>query len=200
MNTLKVRRHDSTCKLNMMTTPLRQLRATGFPYSIERLFDPVWYVETYPDAAGFREGPLCHYILHGEAEGLRPNPLFDPVWYVETYPDAAGFRDGPLCHYVRHGEAEGRRPNPLFDPVWYIETYPDVAGFRDGPLSHYLLHGEAEGRRPNPLFDPVWYVETYVATLILRRYSILLSFAVRTRWNMGPALRCWRRPSICFGQ
>ena len=161
MNALQVWSHDSTFKLNMMMSHLRQLRATGLRYPFERLFDPVWYVETYPDVAGFRDGPLSHYLLHGEAKGYRPNPLFDPVWYVETYPDVAGFRDGPLSHYLLHGEAEGRRPNPLFDPVWYVETHPDAAGFRDGPLSHYLLHGEAEGRRPNPLFDPVWYVETY---------------------------------------
>ena len=132
MNALEVWSHDSTFKLNMMMSHSRQLRATGLRYPFERLFDPVWYVETYPDVAGFRDGPLNHYLLHGEAKGYRPNPLFDPVWYVETYPDVAGFRDGPLNHYLLHGEAEGRPPTRCSIPSGMSRPTLMLPGFATG--------------------------------------------------------------------
>ena len=132
------RHHDSTFKLNMMKLPLRQLRATGFGYPIERLFDPVWYVETYPDAAGFRDGPLSHYLLHGEAEGRRPNPLFDPVWYVETYADRGARPGHALAHYLSNHDRGDFDPSPIFDTTFFRRSHEVEYGPGSSPLEEAL--------------------------------------------------------------
>jgi D-inositol-3-phosphate glycosyltransferase len=56
-------------------------------------FDPVAYIQRYPDVADFPQHPLLHYLRHGQHEGRQVFPVFDPhvaaglarpVW-VETH-------------------------------------------------------------------------------------------------------------------
>ena len=72
------------------------------------LFDPVWYLETYPDVAAARINPIRHYILYGGSEGRDPGPKFSSSWYLETYPDVKQSGMNPLIHYLRFGVHEGR--------------------------------------------------------------------------------------------
>jgi len=74
------------------------------------LFDPVWYVSEYPDAAWTGLAPLRHFLGYGLDLGRRPGPGFDPVFYATENPDIG--TELPLRHYLLHGRAEGRMPNP----------------------------------------------------------------------------------------
>ncbi len=72
------------------------------------LFDPGWYVKTYPDVRAAGTDPVWHYCTFGAAEGRNPGPNFDGGWYLGTYPDVAQARVNPLLHYLEHGAPEGR--------------------------------------------------------------------------------------------
>ena len=122
------------------------IRASG-------LFDPAWYLETYPDVAARKVDPLLHYIRHGAREGRDPNRLFSSSWYLANNPDVAQSGLNPLVHFVLRGAREGRNPGPLFDTRWYLAANPDVAGAGVNPLLHFLRHGAREGRRPNSSID-----------------------------------------------
>jgi uncharacterized protein with WD repeat len=88
------------------------------------LFDQGYYLTTNPDVKNYHSDPLQHYLLCGEKEGRKPNPLFDPVWYLNANTDVKIKELSPLLHYIQSGENEGRKPSPLFDPVWYLQKNP----------------------------------------------------------------------------
>lgn len=125
---------------------------------VENLFDPDFYLRTYPEVAASSINPLVHFMLWGAFEGRQPHPLFDTRFYIRKYPDVAAAGVNPLAHYLRFGAFEERQPHPLFDPKFYLDRNPQVRKERLNPLLHYLLHGGAEGRQPHPLFDPKYYL------------------------------------------
>ena len=58
-------------------TPSAQPSLTGsepepLPEAVRNFFDPVWYLETYPDVAAAGIDPLSHFIRHGRHEGRLP--------------------------------------------------------------------------------------------------------------------------------
>jgi lipopolysaccharide biosynthesis protein len=86
-----------------------QARKTG-------LFDAAFYRDAHPHLHPlYRMFPLRHYLLWGEAAGLRPNPVFCPQAYLQLNPDvdASGMR--PFAHYLWTGHTEGRPASPLPD-------------------------------------------------------------------------------------
>ncbi len=123
------------------------------------LFDPAFYLSSYPDVARGGMDPLAHFLRWGVSEGRWPNPLFDTRYYLAANPDVAARGENPLFHFIRQGAAEGRNPNPLFDTAFYLQRNPDVAAAGVNPLAHYLSSGAREGRKPNPLFDSAYYLE-----------------------------------------
>jgi glycosyltransferase involved in cell wall biosynthesis len=107
-------------------------------------FDPVWYLQEYPDVAESGMQPYSHYSTFGKNEGRCP--AFDGEWYLSEYPDVAGSGHGPREHYEKYGKAEKRFP--WFDAEWYLKTYKDVAAAGMDPRTHYHKFGKAEGRYP----------------------------------------------------
>lgn len=126
---------------------------------LSRLFDRLWYVETYPDVAQSALSPLEHYLQYGASEGRDPNPLFFTRWYLSENPDVASEEWNPLDHFLQHGSDEGRRPNPLFDPLWYTAQHPDISEQGYNPLEHYWKLGAALQYDPHPLFASAWYLD-----------------------------------------
>jgi hypothetical protein len=97
-----------------------------------KLFEPAFYLERYPDLAAARVHPFAHYLLHGAAEGRKPNPWFDPDYYLARSPQARRriHLDGrdPFVDFLEHGVEEDSSPHPLSDGA--AEGVP-----RRGPLS-----------------------------------------------------------------
>jgi GT2 family glycosyltransferase len=114
--------------------------ATGHP-----LFDPAWYLNSYPDIATSQENPLVHFVLHGRLEGRLPNQFFAPDWYLKQYTDVAATGVEPIKHYFEHGAAEGRSPGPDFDAHRYAALYPLQRSSGLDPLAHFLVIGRALG-------------------------------------------------------
>jgi len=73
------------------------------------LFDADFYRRSNPGLNRlYRALPMRHYILWGEAAGLRPGAEFDPQAYLDLHPDVARAGLAPLQHFLRLGRAEGR--------------------------------------------------------------------------------------------
>lgn len=73
------------------------------------LFNPVYYLLSYPDV---REGdidPLVHFIRYGWREGRNPSEEFNTTQYLEVNPDVRFSRINPLLHYIKFGRNEGRK-------------------------------------------------------------------------------------------
>ncbi|MBB4007830.1 glycosyltransferase family 2 protein [Allorhizobium taibaishanense] len=122
-----------------------------------KLFDKVWYADTYPDVGLAGINPWFHFKKYGEKEGRNPNVLFSTDFYLEAYPDVKQKGISPLTHYIKNGHREARSPHPFFDTGWYRENNPDVRRLGIDPLLHFLRHGVDEGRMPNRFFNAEWY-------------------------------------------
>ena len=72
------------------------------------LFDPQWYLRTYPDVAEARVSPLHHYMTVGWTEGRDPGPEFSTSAYLKANRDVAAAGVNPLLHFVEFGHQEGR--------------------------------------------------------------------------------------------
>ncbi|WP_156375982.1 glycoside hydrolase family 99-like domain-containing protein [Methylobacterium sp. Leaf117] len=127
------------------------------PYQIDNdaTFDPMWYIEEYPDVSTTGMSPFDHYQKVGIFEGRHKK--FDPVWYLSEYPDIANSELDPLVHYRSYGRDECR--HPAFHEFWYNLEYYDVKESGLNPEDHYNLVGRDEGRLP--AFNARWYVDEY---------------------------------------
>ncbi len=80
-----------------------------------RYFDAAFYLERYPDVGAARMHPFAHYLLHGAAEGRKPNPWFDPDYYLARSAAARKRGGDPFVDYLVSGRSEGSSPHPLMD-------------------------------------------------------------------------------------
>lgn len=89
------------------------------------LFDRTFYRGTYGELHPiFRAFPERHYVLFGEAAGLRPSPGFSTEAYLAQNPDLRGV-PSPFVHYVRCGHAERRvAQDASIDPAGLGERPP----------------------------------------------------------------------------
>ena len=72
------------------------------------LFDPDWYLQTYPDVPVRRGEALAHYMQTGWMEGKDPGPFFNSRQYLEENSDVARRAICPLLHFLGYGLGEGR--------------------------------------------------------------------------------------------
>jgi glycosyltransferase involved in cell wall biosynthesis len=124
------------------------------------VFDPLWYMESYPEIAASGVNPLLDYALFGEKAGRNPSPLFDAQWYRARYklPDKVS----ALLHYLRNRRGPFS-PIPEFDAEYYLTAYPDVAAAGFDPFEHYSRLGYRELRNPSATFDTLAYRRRYLA-------------------------------------
>jgi O-antigen biosynthesis protein len=132
-----------------------------------RDFDPVFYMENYPDVKASDMDPFVHYLKYGRFENrvtLRAYDRhekkaaiakedytaihndFDREFYLTSYKDVAEAGVDPLGHYLCTGWKEGRNPCEYFDTAFYLSRYPDVATSGINPFVHYVMQGRNEKR------------------------------------------------------
>ncbi|MYE10852.1 MAG: hypothetical protein F4X99_04135 [Gammaproteobacteria bacterium] len=85
------------------------------------LFDPDWYLETYPDIRAAGLDPLAHYLRHGAVEGR---------WPVEL---EAGEVD-PVIEGLHRLDLAAEDAHTL-DAGFLRVLYPELAGLRDAELA-----------------------------------------------------------------
>ncbi|MBP2493705.1 MULTISPECIES: glycosyltransferase [Methylobacterium] len=94
---------------------------------IEPFFDAPWYVKRYPDTRGFENGPVIHFLSHGQEEDRDPNKTFSTRFYRRAYGHLLGPGESPFLHYVRTGRAAGLMGCPED-----LGTYPPM----EAPAAH----------------------------------------------------------------
>jgi len=133
------------------------------------VFDPDWYLRTYPEvrmivSANDPDAVLRFYLITGQQIGHSPNPYFDETWYLSEYPEAAaavsqGQYASGFDEYCRAGYG-GRSPHWLYNDYLYrisgdelIHETLRAQGFANR-YDHYLRQGSRQGRLAHLLFDP----------------------------------------------
>jgi GT2 family glycosyltransferase len=106
-------------------------------------FDPIWYLQEYPDVVKAYISPYYHYVNYGMKEGRCP--AFDRDWYLAEYPDVVASGYNPRDHYDKYGRAQKR--HPWFGADWYLTENPDVACSGMNAHGHYIRIGKEEGRQ-----------------------------------------------------
>ncbi|MEO0562213.1 MAG: hypothetical protein AAF125_08865 [Chloroflexota bacterium] len=163
---------------------IRQLtrRAQRGTLHIPMLFEPDWYLDTYPEVADAPMPPYVHFVIFGWVQGLLPMPLFDVDWYITTYPRSYASDYSPLAFYEAEGQHRGECPNAVFDPLWYLETYADVRAAGLDPLWHYRHGGWKEGRNASADFNTRDYLASHPA---VRGNPVAHDIRVRAAQRMG---------------
>jgi GT2 family glycosyltransferase/glycosyltransferase involved in cell wall biosynthesis len=115
-----------------------------------RYFDPVFYVDTYPDVRAAGVDPLHHYRFWGAHEGRDPNAFFSADWYLAQNPDVLEAGLNPLHHWASYGAREGRNPHPRFDSSFYVNQVPEAV---HDPLLYHLHTGRGLGLPTERQFD-----------------------------------------------
>lgn len=112
------------------------------------LFNPEWYLKTYPHLEG--QDPYLHFLRHGGFEGLKASEEFDCAWYRDIYPDVVLHNVHPLLHYLEHGIKEGRFKgmNPSISEV-VKKTVADLMVLDPEIEACHSLHGKHLRLRPN---------------------------------------------------
>src|SRR5260370_38880123 len=76
------------------------------------LFNPEYYLATYPDVAERNVDPLVHFLEEGAQEGRNPHADFDSKFYLEQCRRRGETPANPLLHYLRIGAARDCAPRP----------------------------------------------------------------------------------------
>jgi glycosyltransferase involved in cell wall biosynthesis len=145
------------------------------------IFDPEFYLETYPDVAEKRLDPVFHYEHFGAQELKNPGPLFDAEWYVKGNCDPEA-KENPLRHFLYRGWKEHKNPHPLFDVSFYLERNEDVREANINPLSHFIVDGWSQMRDPHVLFDVSYYLQQN-ADVAYAGINPLAHFLARGAWE-----------------
>lgn len=153
-------------------------------------FDPVWYLQRYPEVAleiaqGRYRSALHHYLTNPSPRQYDPQEHFSEAHYQHAHADVMPsieqgiFRNG-YEHFLRFGEREGRSPADGIDLVKYMSrprVRADVQhGLYAGPFAHWIatrLH------HPEMLEEASMPSEAQTRALFLREAEALLPLLAR---------------------
>jgi O-antigen biosynthesis protein len=172
---------------------LRRIAARRSEVRTSVYFDPIWYLQQYPNVAkaieqGEWQCALHHYLCNDTPAAFDPLAEFSETDYLTRYPDIAGAvetkeRRNGYDHFLSHGVLEQRSPNRWIDLQYYLTTHASVrADLEQGrardALAHYLTIGRAQGLQPAPPPDEQ-VTEQQASALFRRKANNLLPTAAR---------------------
>ncbi len=76
------------------------------------LWDPAWYLRTYPDVVDLGEDPALHFVRHPYYPVRAPSERFDVRQYLIDHPDAVEQRINPLVHFLLTPESQSADAYP----------------------------------------------------------------------------------------
>jgi len=157
---------------------------------VSRYFDPVWYLDSYPDvvaaiAAGRYDSALHHYLTNDTPRRYSPMSWFSEAHYDRAHPDVLAsidgghFRNG-YDHFLRFGVFEGRSPHADIDLRAYTRRADVLADTAQGlyrdPFVRYLQDMERTGQHPHALSA---IDEAHAKQVYLRRTEVMLPVILR---------------------
>lgn len=113
-------------------------------------FDPVWYVERYPEVAkaiagGLWKSALQHYLCNDTPTAFDPLESFSEAHYLGRDPGLAEviasghFRNGYM-HFLKFGARELRSPAPTLDLAWYAAQPAARSDLETGRVANAFAH------------------------------------------------------------
>jgi GT2 family glycosyltransferase len=156
-------------------------------------FDPVWYLERYPEVRrlideGRYHWCIEHYLNNATPTAFDPVPAFSEANYLARYDDAAEeVRESRTyngyTHFLRVGVPERRIPSEPVDLAWYAaqETVRNDLdqGLAEDAFVHLLAMGQPAGLPTEPVREaPI--TEPAAKTLFRRRARALAVAHART--------------------
>ncbi|MCX8666430.1 glycosyltransferase family 1 protein [Acetobacteraceae bacterium B3987] len=143
--------------LSLENSDMRTVRTSWY-------FDPVWYLERYPEVAtlindGAFISPLHHYMVCDNPKDYDPNPYFDESYYLAQNSDVAeAVRDGVFrngyAHFIRAGIDEQRSPSADLDFRSFVATLdlPHALNLAhvDNPFLLWVLRQEGQVNADTP--------------------------------------------------
>ncbi len=107
------------------------------------LFDPVFYVSTYPDVQSQELEPLAHYLNIGWKKGYQPSERFNSQAYLASHPELKPRGENPLLHYIAHAAAAKISPSER-KAVGRVAVFMAVAGPYDAIKEPELVSENAD--------------------------------------------------------
>ena len=80
---------------------LRRRRISVGQVHASGLFDPVWYLENYPDVRAAGVDPALHFARYGHREGRSPGPNFDSARYRAERPELDATGLSAFQHFIQ---------------------------------------------------------------------------------------------------
>jgi GT2 family glycosyltransferase len=152
-------------------------------------FDPVWYLNTYPQvAAEIEEGlwtcALEHYLCNTDPTAFDPNADFSEAFYRTTHLDVAPLLDDGRIrncfeHFLRFGAAERRKPHSDIDLNDYFRTVSVQTEIEQGQFPDAFAHYEATGGRARKPMDESAISEEHGKRLYARACQNMLPALIR---------------------
>jgi GT2 family glycosyltransferase/glycosyltransferase involved in cell wall biosynthesis len=182
---------------------LRRLHRRETEVRTSPRFDPVWYLERYPEvrqaiADGTWRWAIEHYSCNATPTAFDPSPEFSEAWYLARHADAADMaRHGHIrngyAHFLRHGVAEGRALSDAADLGEYAareDVRRDLAqGLAEDAFVHWLTIGRQAGLTPPPPpprpSAPIG--ESEAETLFHRRARAMAVMHARAKLDFTPS-------------
>jgi len=90
------------------------------------LFDPGYYLKTYPDVRRADINPLWHFVRWGWKENRNPSDNFITNIYLNNCPDVKNSGINPLIHYLKFGKKEGRCPDKVVSKIISEENQSSI--------------------------------------------------------------------------
>jgi GT2 family glycosyltransferase len=144
---------------------LRRLHRGGPEIRLSVRFDPVWYLERYPEVRGMIDAGqyhwcIEHYLNNATPTAFDPLPAFSEAYYLARYDDAAeDVRESRtyngFTHFLRVGVPERRTPSKAVDLRWYAaqDTVREdlEQGLAEDAFVHFLAIGQPAGLPTEPV-------------------------------------------------
>lgn len=126
-----------------------------FEISPSPLFDAAFYLERYPDVAGYWTHPFVHFVTRGFYEARQPHPLID-LRYLRSAARRAGV--GLNTSDDLHRALRSADPHPLFSNRYTRGSYGSAVDDYRSPLEFYILAAEPRIKQASAWFSPSSYL------------------------------------------
>ncbi|MFH0785624.1 MAG: glycosyltransferase [Pseudomonadota bacterium] len=140
---------------------LMLIRPSYWKIKASGIFDPIFYLATNPDVAGWGVNPLVHYLRGGWRERRPPHILFDIGYYFSQITENHGGDIEPILHFISEGWRQGKKPSPYFDPLEYARQKSEIDFSKTNPLSHFIENGCRDEHYLPPYIDRRFYAAKY---------------------------------------
>ena len=107
------------------------------------LFNPEYYLATYPEVNNTYMSPLKHFVYYGVYEQNNPSESFDTSFYLKAYLDVDMMMINQFVHYISFGSVEGRACTYIYKHIVTNEVPLDtlkVDVISDSKVSFYITN------------------------------------------------------------